>query len=291
MKIGFIGLGNMGLPMAQNLLKAGYDLIVYNRTPDKASPLTELGVPLAASPKQGSIDCDAVITMMADDKALEAVTFGDDGILNGLGEGGIHISSGTISVALAAKLSEVHKTKKQHYLSAPVIGRPDAAKNAKLRILLAGPEIARQEARPILEALGQQIFDFGNESSKANAVKLGVNFLIVSMLESFAEVQALIAKHDIEPKEFMDVVYAFFQSPVYQNYGTIMTEQRFDPAGFLMTLGLKDVGLALDAARDVNAALPLGELVQKNLEQGVAAGRGELDWTALLLNYLDRRYH
>ncbi|AIQ34076.1 6-phosphogluconate dehydrogenase [Paenibacillus sp. FSL R5-0345] len=282
MKISFIGLGKMGFPMAQNLLKAGNELIVFNRTREKAQPLIDQGAHYAETPLEAAKNSDMVITMLSDDAALEEIVEGPNGILNGLSEKGIHISASTISVDLARKLSAAHAERKQYFVSATVLGRPDAAKAAKLRIILAGPEQARQQLIPVLEQLGREIFEIGDYSEEGNVVKIGVNFLIASMLEALSETQLMVEKYGIEPARFMDVVNALFQSPLYQNYGAIMTEQRFEPAGFKMKLGLKDVALAIEAAQSVQAPLPLGQLIHHHLSEGIARGYGEMDWTALI---------
>lgn len=282
MKVSFIGLGNMGFPMAQNLLNAGYELIIFNRTPEKAEPLMHQGARYAETPLEAAKESNLVITMLSDDAALEEVVEGPNGILNGLPETGIHISASTISADLARKLSTAHAERKQYFVSATVLGRPDAAKAAKLRILLAGPEQARQRVMPVLTALGQEIFEIGDHGEEGNVVKIGVNFLIASMLEALSEAQLMVEKYGLEPARFMDVVNALFQSPVYRNYGAIMTEQRFEPAGFKMNLGLKDVELAIKAAQSVHAPLPLGQLIHNHFSVGMAQGYGEMDWTALI---------
>lgn len=282
MKISFIGLGNMGIPMAQNLLKAGYELIIYNRTYEKVKPFIDQGARYASTPLAAARESDIVITMLSDDAALEEVVMGPNGVLNGLPEKGIHISASTISVNLARKLSTAHAERKQYFVSATVLGRPDAAKAAKLRIILAGPEQARQRAIPVLTALGQEIFEIGDHSEGGNIVKIGVNFLIASMLEALSEAHLMVEKYGVDPARFMDVVNALFQSPVYQNYGSIMTEHRFEPAGFKMKLGIKDVELAIMAAQSVHAPLPLGKLIHNNFAEGMARGYGEMDWTALI---------
>jgi 3-hydroxyisobutyrate dehydrogenase-like beta-hydroxyacid dehydrogenase len=282
-RVGFAGLGNMGLPMAENLLNAGYELLVWNRTAEKAGPLSARGARLVQSPGEAAA-AGIVITMLADDGALEGACFGTGGIIAGLEKGGIHISMSTISVDLARRLAAAHAEAGQLFVTAPVMGRPDAARAAKLRVLTAGPAEAKRRAAPILEALGQQVLDFGEESYKGIVVKLGMNFMIAAMLESLAQAQGFTAKHDVEPAAFMEIVNAFFQSPPYQNYGKLMIEGDFQP-GFKMKLGIKDVNLALSAGRGAGAALPLGETAAADFTEGVAAGRGDLDWTALALKY------
>ena len=287
MKIAFLGLGNMGTPMATNLMDAGYGLVLYNRTAQKAGAFLERGARLAETPRETVTGCDIAITMLANDDAVEQVVFGSDGLIHGLPENSIHISSSTISVDLARKLSSEHESRNQDFVSAPVIGRPDAAKAAKLRILLAGRETVRKKVMPVLECLGESIFEIGDECEKSNVVKLCNNFLLVSMLDSIAEAQALVERYGINPSDFMDIINAFFQSPVYKNYGAIISERRFDPAGFKLKLGLKDVNLVLQAAQGVGAPLPLGEAIRDHFELALENGNGELDWAALLLNYID----
>jgi len=287
MKIAFLGLGNMGIPMVTNLMNAGHELVLYNRTAEKADAFVEQGAKYFGTPKEAVSECEVAITMLANDEAVEQVLFGDDGLLAGLPEGAVHISSSTISVDLVQKLASEHANRNQLFVSSTVIGRPDAAKAATLRILLAGPEDARKIVIPVLESLGVEIHEIGDECEKSNVVKLCNNFLLVSMIDSIAEAQALVGKYGISPVAFMDIINSFFQSPVYKNYGNIMNERRFDPAGFKLKLGLKDVRLALAAAENVGAQLPLGETIRDHFELGLANGNGELDWAALLLNYID----
>lgn len=286
MDIAFVGLGRMGLPMAQNLLNAGYALTVFNRTPEKARTLTEKGARLAATPGRAA-GCGVAVTMLSDDAALEETVSGPDGILAGLGEDGLHISMSTVSPALSARLAVMHQNAGQHFVAAPVIGRPDAAQAAALRILLAGEARARMRARPILEPLGRQIFDLGERCETANVVKLGINFVSAAMIEALSEAHGLMAHYGVDPAAFLDVVNATYQSPALGGYGALMVNRRFSPAAFKMTLGLKDLRLAAEAAREVSASLPLGELVCGQLGAQLAAGHGDLDWTALLLNHVE----
>jgi 3-hydroxyisobutyrate dehydrogenase-like beta-hydroxyacid dehydrogenase len=279
--IGFIGLGNMGFPMAENLIRAGYDLVVWNRTAEKAHALK--GARPAHSPREAA-SAGMAITMLADDAALETACFGDDGLIAGLGPGGVHVSMSTISVELSKRLAAAHAEAGQNFAAAPVMGRPDAAASAALRILLAGPAAAKEQARPVLECLGSRIFDWGEEAFKGNAAKLGMNFMLAAMLESLAQAQSFAEHCGIEPKAFMEIVNAFFQSPPYENYGRLMTEKNFAP-GFRMRLGLKDIGLALNAAREAGARLPLGELAAKDFQVAIDTGRGDDDWAALIELY------
>lgn len=282
MKVSLIGLGNMGMPIAENLLKSGHELTVYNRTKSKAEEMAAKGAKIVSSPAEAARETGIVFTVLSDDSAAEGVTFGEEGILTGLEEGGVHVSISTLSVELAEKLSMEHTKRGQHFISSPVLGRPDAAAAAALRLMVAGPEEARNRVMPLLECIGQDLFVISEIAYLANVVKLGNNFLIVSMLEALSEVLTMVNKYGIESASFLEVANALFASPVYQNYGSIMAENRFEPAGFKMNLGLKDVNLMLDAAQKVKAPLPGAELIKKHYAKGIEEGWEDLDWAALI---------
>lgn len=282
MKIGIIGIGNMGLPMAQNMLKNDHQLVIYNRTASKAKQLVEKGAQLASTPAEVARETGIVFTILSDDKSTEEIVFGKDGILEGLKEGGIHVAVSTISVDCAQKLSKAHSKEGQHFVSATVLGRPDAAASATLRLIVAGPEKSRKQIWPVLEAVSQNIFVVGDEGYLSNVAKLGNNFLIVAMLEALSEVLIMVEKYSIEPKQFLEIVNTLFDSPVYQNYGNIIADRKFEPAGFKMNLGLKDVELMLSAADQVSASLPLANLAKDHYSKGILKGWENLDWAALI---------
>ena len=280
MMAGFIGLGNMGQPMARNLLKAGHEAIVYNRTRDRAEALRSDGARVASTPAEACAG-EIVFTMLADDTAVEQVLFGDRGILQALNRG-LHVSLSTVSVALAKRMAQIHSGKGQQYISAPVFGRPEAAAAAKLVIVAAGPAVSVERCRPLLEAMGQKIFVPSDEPWKANAIKLTGNFMLASMLETLGEAVAMMRKSEIDPKLFLEIVNGnLFRSPVYENYGRIIAEQKFEPAGFKMRLGLKDVRLALAAADAAEVPMPLASLLHDRFLSGVARGYGDIDWAGL----------
>lgn len=281
MNIAFIGLGRMGLGMVRNLLRAGHHLSVYNRTRSKADALAAEGAHAADSPADAVRDCDAVVTMLADDAAVEQCVWGADGLASGLKAGAVHISSSTISTALARRLAAEHATRGQGYLSAPVFGRPDAAEAKKLLIVAAGPEETLSRCQPIFEAIGRQTFVAGREPWQANAVKLCGNFMIVSAIESFGETFALLRKAGVAPQMFLDTMNALFASPVYANYGRIIAEEQFEPAGFALKLGLKDVRLALEVAQECAAPMPVASVIRDHLVSAVAAGQADLDWSSV----------
>ena len=223
-----------------------------------------------------------VVTMLADDGAVEETTFGKDGILGALPEGGIHIACSTISIGLARHLAESHRKRGQDFVASPVFGRPQAAKAAKLLVVAAGPAAAVERCRPLFEAIGQKLFVLGSEAAAATAVKLGGNFLIASMLEALGEVFALMRKSGVNPAQFLEIANgSLLKSPVYDNYGKIVLDEKFQPAGFKMHLGLKDVRLILAAGEGAGVPLPFASLIRDHLISGIARGYGELDWSAV----------
>jgi 3-hydroxyisobutyrate dehydrogenase-like beta-hydroxyacid dehydrogenase len=268
----------MGAAMARNLMRAGHQMAIYNRTPEKAEALAAEGARVAASPADVCRDADAVITMLADDAAVADVVFGENGIAAALPRQGVHISSSTISTAMARRLTEAHGNR---YVSAPVFGRPEAAEARRLLVVAAGPAEAVERCRPLFDAVGRQTFVAGAEPWQANTVKLCGNFMIASMLETFGEANATLRKSKVSPHLFLDVMNALFASPVYANYGRMVADEQFEPAGFALKLGLKDVRLVLEAARECASPMPLASLIHDHLLSGVAQGQGELDWSSL----------
>jgi len=280
MNVGFIGLGNMGLPMARNLLKAGHAITVYNRTRERAESLRAEGANLAAEPAH-ACGGDVLITMLADDRAVNDVVYGGR-LIPKLAPGTVHISMSTISVALAQELSDAHAKAGKHFISAPVFGRPDAAEAAKLAVVAAGPAGDITKCQPLFEAIGQRTFVVGNEAPKANVVKLAGNFLIASVIESLGEAYALLRKSGVEPAQFLEVMTStLFAAPVYRTYGNLIAKEQFEPAAFKLPLGLKDVSLVLAAAGDARAPMPIASLVRDHLLAAIARNGDELDWSSL----------
>jgi 3-hydroxyisobutyrate dehydrogenase-like beta-hydroxyacid dehydrogenase len=280
-KVGFIGLGNMGLPIARNLLKAGHELTVYNRTRSKAEALASAGAKLANSLAEACA-AEVVMTMLADDPAFEQTTLGDGGILNILASGGVHLSLSTISTALSRRLTLAHTARGQSFIASPVFGRPEAAEAARLVVVAAGPDEAVERVRPLLEAISRKLFVIGPEPYSANAVKLMGNFLIASMLETLSEAFALARKSGVEPAKILEILNgSIFQSPIYENYGKIIMGEKFSPPGFALRLGLKDVRLVLAAADEAAVPMPVASVIRDHFVSGVARGWGDLDWAAL----------
>ena len=281
MNVGFIGLGSMGSGMASNLLKAGHQVTVYNRTAAKAQPLANLGARVAASVAE-ACHADVVFTMLADDHALEQVAFAADGVLAHLPVGAIHVSASTISVALSDRLNSAHARASQRYVSAPVFGRPDAAAAARLYVVAAGPDASIDACVPLFEAIGQRTFRFGSKPSLANLVKLSGNFMITAMIESLSEALALVGKGGVDQKQYLDFLTStLFNAPVYKTYGALILEKNFQHVGFAAPLGLKDVRLALAAGESLRVAMPLADLVRNRFLTLLANGGESLDWSAI----------
>jgi 3-hydroxyisobutyrate dehydrogenase-like beta-hydroxyacid dehydrogenase len=281
MNIAFIGLGRMGSAMARNLLRAGHQVTVYNRTRDKAEALAAVGARVAESPADACRGAQAVMTMLADDAAVEATVFAEQGIAAGLAENAVHISHGTISTALARKLTEEHSKRNQHYLSVPVFGRPEAAEAKRLLVVAAGPAPVIDRCRPLFDAIGRQTFIAGIEPWQANTVKVCGNFMIASVLETFGEAFATLRKAGVDPSLFLEIMNALFASPVYAGYGSIIVTEQFDPAGFSLKLGLKDTHLVLAAAEECASPMPLASLIRDHFIAAIAHGQGDLDWSSI----------
>jgi len=288
MDIGFIGLGAMGLPMATNLLAAGHKIRVYNRTASKADPLIKRGVELMSNPAAVASSGGVVITMLANDAAVEDVVVGVDTIAQRLAPGGIHISMSTIAPATARKLAEYHAESGSIYVAAPVFGRPDAAAAKRLWICTSGPHHAKHKIATILEAMGQKTFDFGDNPGAANAVKLSGNFLIAAAMESIAEALAMLEKSNIDPVAAIEMLSStLFACPVYQGYGKAIAQQRHTPIGFHLPLGLKDIDLVLKTGVEVRAPMPVASLLRDRFIASIAKGRTELDWSGFALGVRD----
>jgi 3-hydroxyisobutyrate dehydrogenase-like beta-hydroxyacid dehydrogenase len=282
MKVGFIGLGSMGSAIAGNLKRAGHDLIVYNRTRSRTEALAGQGARVAESPRDTAGGVEVLITMLADDAAVEGVMFGELGALSGLGTGAIHVSMSTISADLSRRLGAEHQGRGQVYVAAPVFGRPDAAESAKLWIVAGGPAAAIERCRPLFDSISQGVEVIGDEPSKANVLKIAGNFLLASAIEALGEAFVLVRKHGIDPARFLEVVNGkLLRSPVYENYGKIIVSQRYEPAGFKLRHGLKDMRLALGAGDEVSAPLPLASLLRDQYLEAVARGWADIDWAGL----------
>lgn len=282
MKIAFIGLGNMGEPIARNLLSAGHELTIYNRTRSRAEPLGKAGARIAGNAGEAVAQAEIAMTMLADDSAVEQVVFAPGGILDKLPRGAVHVSLSTISVQFAEKLAQAHAQRGQHYISAPVFGRPGAAAEAKLFVVAAGPKPAIARCQPLFEAIGQRTFVVSEQPSAANVVKVAGNFMVASVIETLAEALALARKHGIEAESFLEMMTAsIFPAPVYKIYGQHIAREDFEPAGFRLVLGLKDVRLALAAAEHAAVPMPFASVLRDRALTGIARGMADLDWSCM----------
>ena len=281
MKVGFIGLGQMGRAMAVNLIKAGHEVTVYNRSRDKAEVLAREGAKVAATVAD-ACGGEAVFTMLAHDDALSAVVHGNGGVLASVGKGAVHISASTISVAMSERLTKEHAAAGQRFVAAPVFGRPEAAAAAKLFVAAAGAPDAIQSVTPLFDAIGQRTFVLGEEPKAANLVKLSGNFLIASVIESLGEAMALVEKGGVDRHAYLDLLTStLFNAPVYKTYGGLIADRKFQPAGFTAPLGQKDIRLALAAGEALNVPLPLASLLRDRFLNLLAHGGEELDWSAI----------
>jgi len=285
MEIGFVGLGNLGTPIAENILEKNQRLFVYNRNTPKAQPVVEKGAILCSSIKELVQKCDIVFSVVSDDAALNDITTGDNGIAQNLKERGIHISMSTILPETATKLAQLHKQFNNHYIAAPVMGRPEAARAGKLNFLVSGEPAIVETIKPLLQhAGGIGIWEFGSEPQAANVAKLCTNFLIVSAIESMAEGINLATKSGIDSTTWISMItQTMFAAPVYINYSNILLKEMFQPAGFALKLGLKDIDLVMQQSTEVNAKMPIGKLMQQRLRECLENGLGDHDWTAMAL--------
>ena len=282
--IGFIGLGNMGLPIADNLLNAGYRLRIFNRTKEKGAPLAERGAELVDSPNEVAEKGGVVFTMLADDDAVQAISVKDTDFLKRLGPGGIHISMSTISPAAARQLTEQHSKHEVSYLGAPVVGRPDRAAAGKLFILLAGKHDSKEQVLPMLECIGERVFDFGENPWNSIIAKLALNFNIVAAIECMAESFTFAEKNGIRREQMADLLSeTVFGCVVYKGYGQQIARHNYEPAGFRLKLGWKDLRLALQAAQESATPIPIGSFLRDRMLSALAKGRGDMDWSAIAL--------
>jgi 3-hydroxyisobutyrate dehydrogenase-like beta-hydroxyacid dehydrogenase len=280
MDIGFIGLGRMGEPVAVNLLKAGHRLHVWNRSHAAAQRLAEQGAQIAPAPED-ALKCEVVFSMLADDRSIRSVLI-DSGILAQAPKGLVHVNMSTISVAFAEELAGYHEQRGLAYVAAPVLGRPDAAAAAKLSILAAGPASAIDRIQPLLDRVGQKTWRLGEIPAHANVVKLGANILLASAVETIAETAAFVSSHGVAASDLLEVVTnSTFPGPVYQGYGRMIVEDRYEPAGFKAGLALKDVRLALAAGDDRAMPMPLASVLRDSLLDALAHQEGDKDLAVL----------
>jgi 3-hydroxyisobutyrate dehydrogenase-like beta-hydroxyacid dehydrogenase len=280
-RIGFIGAGNLAQPLITHLLEAGYELFLYNRTSSRLSPFADKAR-ICASPAELGKQVNIVFSLVADDAALQNITEGPQGVLSGLQPGGIHVSMSTVSPACIARLHQAHQQKGCILLSAPIMGRPEAARNRAIHICVAGDETAKQQVEPIFRDMGaRQIFDYGADPAHASVAKLGINFLLASAIEAMAEAFRVVESNGISTETFYRMITStLFSCPAYQGYGRLILDQGYEPAQFSLRLGLKDIRLVQEAAASQQVPVPLAEIIAQHLKQALEKGWGEKDWSA-----------
>lgn len=289
MKVGFIGLGAMGSAMASNLIKAGHEVTVWNRSSGPTEPLASLGAKVVKTADRAA-QGEVLFSMLANDQAVRSV-FVDGRLLDGMDQGTVHVNHATISVALAREMAEEHSQRGLDYLAAPVFGRPDVAAAGRLNILVAGKPHVIERVRSLLEVMGSRIWPLGEAPERANVVKIAGNFMIGAAIESMAEASALTRAHGVSAADFLDVMTnSLFATPAYQGYAKLIAESRYTPAGFALPLGYKDIGLALAAADATRVPLPLAGVLRDSLLEALSAGEEDVDW-AIMAQVAARRAH
>jgi 3-hydroxyisobutyrate dehydrogenase-like beta-hydroxyacid dehydrogenase len=284
MKVGFIGLGRMGQGIAGRVLHGGHDLVVYNRTREKAAELAKAGAKIADSIAAACAGREVVMTMLADDAALEQVVRDDAGLLQSMPKGAIHVVMGTHGVAMIRELKQAHARAGQTLVAAPVLGRPDVAAAGQLGVVAAGPADAVNRCRALFEVIGRKTFEAGIEPEGATAIKLANNFTLACAIQAMGEAFSLIRKYGVEPQILYEVLTeGLFSSPAYKGYGKIIVDEAYDKPGFTTLLALKDADLALAAAGAARVPLPSVNAARDRLLGAIAHGDGEKDWAVMAL--------
>ncbi|MHB1605071.1 MAG: NAD(P)-dependent oxidoreductase [Leptospirales bacterium] len=278
----WVGTGHMGFPMVSHLLRGGWPVTVFNRTQERARELEKEGARLASTMNEALSRHRLVVTMLADDDAVRSVCEAPDGILDGLPAGGIHIVMGTLSPSYVESLEKQHAGRGHTLLSATVFGRPEKAQSASLTIVTAGPGKVLDTLLPFFQTLGSSIFRVGDRPDQANWIKILGNFTLGGLLETLAETLSLARRAGISPEKLIEILdTALYNSPVFRNYGSLMSRGSYQPAGFLMRHGLKDVRIASKEADQMEVPLPLADILRSGLLAGINRGYGEWDWSAL----------
>jgi 3-hydroxyisobutyrate dehydrogenase-like beta-hydroxyacid dehydrogenase len=287
MNLGFLGLGQMGRPMARNLLRAGHSVTVWNRTRSKADELAASDrARVARSPAEAAQDAQVVLSSLANDEAVIEAVLGNgsagEPVLAGLRPGAAHLSLSTISPALSKRLARAHADAGQRYAAAPVLGRPDAAEHGELVVLVAGPEALVEESQPLFDALGKETHYLGLEPERANLTKVAANLVMASMLEVFGEAYALAESYGVGALQLLGILEDSMLRPeALDAYGRRIASQQFEPAGFRLELGLKDVDLALAAGEAAALQMPFASVLRDRFLVAMARGLAGQDWSAV----------
>lgn len=284
-RIGFIGLGVMGKPMALNLLKDGWTLNVHNRSPRSAEELGELGATVYDSPRQVAEASDIMITMVPDTPDAELVYFGSDGVLQSARPGHLYIDMSSVTPAFARRLATEANRRRADALDAPVSGGDVGARDGTLSIMVGGSETQFERALPIFQVLGKNIVHMGPPG--AGQITKACNQVVVALtIEAVAEGLTLAQRAGIDPERVRQALAGgLADSRILGLHGQRMVEKRFQP-GFRLRLHQKDLGIALNAADSAGLALPHTAMVKEQMEQLVRHGHGDLDHSALVLSLM-----
>jgi 3-hydroxyisobutyrate dehydrogenase-like beta-hydroxyacid dehydrogenase len=282
MKVAFIGLGRMGQAMARRLREAGHELAVYNRTPEKAKALADAGARVVGSIAEAARYGEAVFTMLADDAALEDVAERENGLLQSLPKGGVHICAGTHGVEIVRRLNAAHAAAGQVMVASPMLGRPDAVSSGQAGIVIGGPADTLARCRSLFDAIARRAFEAGADPAAAAAIKIANNFVLGCAIEAMGEGFSLVRKHGVAAHVFYDVMTdGLFAAPAYKVYGKIIAEETYEKVGQMAVLGLKDANLALAAGAAAGVPLPSGNVWRDRLIGAVAHGDGGCDWAVM----------
>lgn len=277
MNIAFIGVGSMARAIIPNLVRKGFRVSAWNRSRQVFATLDQVRM---LDDVSHAFEQDIVITLLSHDAAVRETLIATKP-WQAAQPGTVHILMSTLSPTLVDELEEIHREAGVGFVAAPVFGIPAVAAEGQLNILAAGAPDALERARPVFEVIGKKTWHLGDTPSQANIAKLAGNMMITQAIQSLAEGAALVQSHGLAPSAFFEIVtQTLFACPSYQRYGAKIAQAEFEP-GFTLTLGLKDVNLALDAAREKGCHLPAAQEAKKTMEQAIAQGWGEKDWSAM----------
>lgn len=278
--IAVIGLGAMGRPIARNLLKAGHDVVVWNRSDGPAVELAAVGARRAASVAE-AMQVPVVFSVLSDDRAV-AETFIDSGVLAQTPGGTVHVNLATVSTGLAHRVGAAHAEHGVGYVAAPVFGRVPVAEAGALNVLAAGEHALLDRVQPFFDVIGSRTWRLGDRPEQANIVKILGNYLIACAIQSLGEAVSLAEGTGVDSGQLVELLTStLFPGAVYTGYGSMIAERRYQPAGFTTVLGRKDLHLALDAATDQGRPLPIGQLLRAVFDEAIADGRGADDWAVI----------
>ena len=280
-RVAMVGLGHMGAPIARNLIAAGYEVSIYNRTALRAAPLAELGAVVGDTPAAAAAEASVVITSLFDDASAIETCRRSDGLVAAMKRGAVHVSTTTISPACANELQTMHGEAGQRFVAAPVIGRPPAAEAGALIALVAGAADARADAVPIIRTFASRVIEAGDEPGAACTMKLAVNFFVGAVVDLFGQVFAFADKGQVKADATRELLTTMLANPSLADYLARVAERRFTDPGFETVTGLKDMSLVLARAAELQVPLPYASVVRDHLLTAMATGRDTLDWSVM----------